>query len=169
VPLWSIGVTTVVACSLSLINIGSSTALTDIISLSVAGLYTSYLITSSLLLYRRCTGGIKVSSESPDPLANTAGASLIWGPWRIPGVLCIIKNVFACIYLTIILFFSFWPPITPTTAQTMNYSSLVLGAMVIFSMGYYAVYARKGYMGPVVEIEGEKEGRGVVGQPHLNP
>lgn len=79
-PLWSIDVTTVVAYFLTLVNIGSSTAFTDIISLSVAGLSTSYLINSSLLLYRRCTGGIKVSSESPDPLAITAGVSLIWGP-----------------------------------------------------------------------------------------
>lgn len=51
----------------------------------------------------------------------------------------------------------------------MIYSSLVLGAMVIFSVGYYAVYGRKAYMGPVVEIEVEKEDRAVVSQPHLNP
>ena len=158
VPLWSIAVATLIACLLALINIGSSTAFNDIISLSVAGLYTSYLITSSLLLYRRCTGGIKLPSDFPDPHTdtNTAAARLVWGPWRIPGVFGIVNNVFACIYLTIILFFSFWPPATPTTAQTMNYSSLVLGAMVIFSVGYYVVYARKSYMGPVVEVESEK-------------
>ena len=155
-PLWSIAVITVVACLLALIIIGSSTAFNNIISLSVGGLYTSYLITSSLMLYRRCTGRIRLSSDSPDSLANPGDARLIWGPWRVPGVFGIVNNVFACVYLTIILFFSFWPPTTPTTAQTMNYSSLVLGTMVIFSVGYYALFARKAYLGPVVEVEGEK-------------
>lgn len=160
-PLWSIAVTTVIACLLALINIGSSTAFSDIISLSVAGLYTSYLITCSLLLYRRCTGGIKLSSDSADSLTNTAGAKLVWGPWRIPGVFGIVNNVFACVYLTVVLFFSFWPPATPPTAQTMNYSSLVLGGVVIFCVCYYALVARMEYIGPVVEVESVRVGQSI--------
>ncbi|MCJ1361288.1 hypothetical protein MMC16_000386 [Acarospora aff. strigata] len=156
VPLWAVAVTTVIACLLALINIGSAAAFNNIISLSVAGLYSSYLIATSLFLYRRCTGGVKLSSDSPTGLANTAGARLVWGPWRLPGVLGIINNVFACIYLIVILFFIFWPPVTPTTAKTMNYSSLVTGTVVIFSIAYYFLFAKKEYMGPVVEVEQDK-------------
>jgi choline transport protein len=94
----------------------------------------------------------------PDPsafpaLANTTGAELEWGPWRIPGVWGIMNNAFACVYLTFILFFSFWPPATPVVPSTMNYSSLVTGTVVLFSVVYYFVWAKKDYKGPIVEIE----------------
>ncbi|SLM36313.1 choline transport protein [Lasallia pustulata] len=153
VPIWSIAITTIISCLLALINIGSSTAFNDIVSLSIAGLYSSYLIAASLLLYRRCTGAIQLKSDSGNGLINTPGSRLCWGPWRIAGVFGIANNAFACLYLTFLLIFSFWPPTTPTTAKTMNYSSLVTGVVVIFSVGYYFAYARKEYKGPVVEVE----------------
>ena len=59
----------------------------------------------------------------------------------------------ACAYSIIILFFSFWPPATPTTAATMNYSVLMTGAVLVFSVVYYFLYARKMYTGPVLENE----------------
>lgn len=94
----------------------------------------------------------------PDPsalpaLANTAGAELLWGPWRIPGVLGIVNNSVACIYLIIILFFSFWPPMTPVVASTMNYSSLVTSTVAIFSIVYYFVWGKKEYQGPIVDVQ----------------
>lgn len=108
---------------------------------------------TSLLLYRRCTGGFRLPDPSAFPaLANTTGAELVWGPWRIRGVLGIVNNTFACIYLVIILFFSFWPPAIPVMASTMNYSSLVTGAVAIFSVVYYFVWAHKDYKGPIVEV-----------------
>lgn len=113
----------------------------------MTGLYTLSLVIRSLLIYRRCTGGIKLSSDTPEVLANTAGASLIGGPWRIPRVVGIVNNAFTCTHLTIILLFSVWPPVGPTTAQIMNSSSLVLEAMVLFNVGYHIFYARKEYMG----------------------
>ena len=38
------------------------------------------------------------------------------------------------------------------TAQNMNYSIVVSAAICIFSLTYYAIWARKEYVGPVVEI-----------------
>jgi choline transport protein len=153
VPLWSIAVTTIISCLLALINIGSATVFNDVISISVSGLYSSYLMATILLLYRRCTGGFRMPDPSELPaLANTTGAELVWGPWRIPGTWGIINNSFACVYLTIILFFSFWPPATPVTPSTMNYSSLVTGATLIFSIIYYFAWAKREYKGPIVEV-----------------
>ncbi|APA11795.1 hypothetical protein sscle_08g065650 [Sclerotinia sclerotiorum 1980 UF-70] len=155
IPLWSIAVTTVISCLLALINIGSATVFNDVVSLSVAGLYSSYLICAVLLLYRRLTGGFqKLDENSEEPvLVNTAGAQLIWGPWHIPGLFGIINNSFAVIYLITILFFSFWPPALPVTPANMNYSSLVTGAVMIFCILYYVTFGKVEWKGPVVEVQ----------------
>lgn len=147
----SIAVSTVISCLLVLINIGSSTAFNDVVSLVVSCFYASYLIVCGLLLYRRVTGTIKcIRIEDPQPPAEDA--EVIWGPWHVPGILGISNNMFACAYLVILPFFSFWPAETPTSAATMNYSVLVTGFVFCFSILYYIVWARKFFSGPIVEI-----------------
>ena len=78
---------------------------------------------------------------------------LTWGPWKVPGKLGISVNIFGIAYMVVILFFSFWPPTTPTHAATMNYSVAVLGVVVIFSVVYYITRAHKIYKGPLVETD----------------
>ncbi len=75
-----------------------------------------------------------------------------WGPWRIPGYWGIANNTFACAYLTVVVFFSFWPTERLVTAENMNYAVLVTGAIVIFSLVYYFLWARRVYTGPVIEV-----------------
>lgn len=65
-------------------------------------------------------------------LPGSAG-KLVWGPWRIPEPFGTGVNAFACVYLLIVFFFTFWPPATPVTPDTMNYSSLVMGFVAITS------------------------------------
>ncbi|KKA18756.1 Amino acid transporter [Rasamsonia emersonii CBS 393.64] len=154
IPVWSIATTTTIACLLALINLGSSVAFNDVISLSVAGLYSSYLICCSLLLWRRCTNQILIRSDSAgSQLVNTPGATLTWGPFRIPGIFGIIVNSIAVIYLIIAIFFSFWPTKRVVTVESMNYSSVGYSSVVIISVVYYFVRARKVYTGPVIEID----------------
>ena len=149
-------VTTVFACLLALINLGSSTVLNDVLSLSIAGFYATYFVAASLLLYNRCTGAIQ--SPTPGSLSASALESrsgefrLVWGPWRIPGIFGIINNTFACAYMIVVWFFSFWPPTDPTMPSTMNYASLVAGSVLLFSMFYYFVWGKRYYTGPIVEI-----------------
>ncbi|EAS33164.3 GABA permease [Coccidioides immitis RS] len=153
VPLWSIATITIIAILLSLITIGSLTAFDIVVSLTVAALYISYMLAIALLLYRRVTGGISYSSDSPTTLANTAGSRLVWGPWRF-GKFGPIINVFALCYLLVILVFSFFPARTPVTdPNDMNYSSVLIVAVMAFSLVYYFLYARKTYQGPLVEEE----------------
>ena len=64
----------------------------------------------------------------------------------------IINNVFACIYVIVIIFFSLWPPGQPVDAGSMNYSVLVTGAVALFSVVYYLVWAKREYKGPVIEV-----------------
>lgn len=64
-------------------------------------------------------------------------------------------NTFACLYETVVIFFSLWPSERPVTAENMNYTVLVTGAVIVFSVVYYYLRGRKEYMGPVIEVDGE--------------
>ncbi|KAH7175229.1 amino acid/polyamine transporter I [Dactylonectria macrodidyma] len=156
IPVWALAITTIVSCLIGLINIGSTVVFYAIISLSVSSLYSSYLIAACLLLYRRCGKGYKM----PDPTALPAladtnageGQSLVWGPWHIPGILGIINNGFGCLFIIFVWFFSFWPPATPVTPSTVNYAPLMTGGVVVISIIYYLLWAKKEYKGPRMEI-----------------
>lgn len=151
-PLAAVIVVTIAPCLLALINIGSTTIFNDILSLVLAGLFSSYEMAAALLLYRRCTGGLQVEDENSASDMSSPLDKLVWGPWRIKGTLGIANNLFACIWLVLIIFFSFFPPTAQVTPSTTNYSVLVFGAVVIFSIVYYLVWAKKFYVGPVKEV-----------------
>lgn len=89
--------------------------------------------------------------KTPQGLAAAAQKPLVWGPWRIPSILGIINNAYACMYMLFVIFWSVWPPATPVTANTMNYSVVVTGGVLILSGVWYWIRARKDYYGPIVE------------------
>lgn len=141
-----------VAWLLGLINIGSSVALDDITSMAVSGLYASYLTVGMLLLYRRCRGDISTSDDNDDMIINVPGAKLVWGPFRVPGILGMLVNGYACIYMIIVIFFSFWPSDMSPTVEDMNYSVVGTVGVIILAVLYYFVRARNVYQGPVMEV-----------------
>ena len=151
-PIRSIVVTTCISVLLSLIILGSSVAFNDLVSLSVSSLQSSYLVAIGLLLYRRSTGAILPSNASVVSYMVADDVNLKWGPWHVPRYWGIVNNAFACCYLTVMVFFSFWPTERSVTAENMNYAVLLTGAIVIFSLVYYLVWARRVYMGPVIEV-----------------
>lgn len=120
--------------------------------MSISGLYLSYMTAGGLLLYRRCTGGIGHATAGEQTMINTAGARLVWGPFRVPGILGIAINVFSLAYMTIATFFGFWPTTKDVNTQTMNYSIVGTMGVIILSLVYYFVRARKVYTGPLIEI-----------------
>ena len=71
----------------------------------------------------------------------------------MPEPLGTIANFLACAYLFVVFVFTFFPPATPVTPATMNYSSLVMGAVAMVSTFYYWVWGRRTYRGPVVEVD----------------
>ena len=151
----AVGTTTTISALLALIGIGSSLAFNDIISISVVGLYASYLVATVLFLWRRVTGAIRPASESfnESTVVNAPNSTLTWGPFKMPRIIGALVNCVAIIYMTIIFLFAFWPPALPVGPATMNYACLVFGATVLVSIAWYMVHARKVYKGPVVEIE----------------
>ena len=164
IPINSVLTTTILCVLVALISIGSTVAFNDVVSLTLAALYASYFIACALLLWRRVTGSIK-SSDEVDAIDadgyNLPGSAgkLIWGPWRVHGLLGILINAFACIYLLIIWVFVFWPPTKQVTPASMNYTSLVMGAVAIFSAVYYAFWGRRTCHGPVVDTVRETAGK----------
>ncbi|KUL86450.1 hypothetical protein ZTR_08132 [Talaromyces verruculosus] len=204
VPIIAVGVVVAIACLLTLINIGSSTAFNDVISLTITGFYGSYLVPCALLLYHRLKAGNilpygsvvdgqdlgvnnavsgvispsdndesfadkanKIAENKPGnastPISVTAAdeqgritfapTQLVWGPWHIPGLLGIINNAYACIYMVFVIFWSVWPPATPVVADTMNYSVVVTGGVIILSIVWYWIRGHKEYKGPLVDKE----------------
>ena len=155
IPLNSVIMTTVIAGLLALINLGSAVILNNIFSLSIAGFYSTYFACTALLLWRRLRGDIREPNEVQDDstiVTDVNTGKLCWGPWRVKGFLGTAINAFACLYLILILFFSCWPPVYQPTPATMNYSVVVVGGVLIFSVFYYLVFGKGRYKGPVVEV-----------------
>lgn len=119
--------------------------------MSISGLYLSYMVVGGLLLWRRCTGGISNSRGSDSEVVNTAGAKLVWGPFHLPGIWGILINTWALVYMTIAVFFTFWPTSWVVNYQTMNYSVVGTFGTILLSLFYYYVRAKKVYSGPVME------------------
>ncbi|KAK5055085.1 hypothetical protein LTR84_012833 [Exophiala bonariae] len=130
-PNRSIGFSILFLALLGLINIGSTTAFNAIVSLSVVGLYTSYLIPVLLHAIRR-----------------VRGPQLKYGPFQL-GAFGLPLNIFAVIYSTFIVIFLFFPPYMPVTAQNMNYACVVFGFVVLFSIFWWFVRGRTTYSGPI--------------------
>lgn len=159
---------TIIPALLALIYIGASTVFEDVVSLSTSGLYASYFIPCSLLLWRRTTGQVQPYSAyatgnnesipelitafaASEPTSKVAQPQLAWGPWHLPGIFGMINNTYACIYILFVLFWSFWPPLTPVTAQNMNYSVLMTFGVISFSIVCYYIWRKKQYKVPLVE------------------
>jgi choline transport protein len=177
VPIIAVFAVTTFAALLVLIYIGSYAAFNDVISLTITGFYGSYFLPCVFMLYHRIKGNIMPYHSEPDivgvsePLGranNETGdlekpsngdatevegytARLRWGPWRIPGVLGTINNAYACVYMIFVIFWSVWPSETPVSANTMNYSVVVTGGVMILSGIWYVVRGRKEYRGPILE------------------
>jgi choline transport protein len=198
VPRAALDVVCLCGCLLTLIFIGSPTAFSDVISLTITGFYVSYFVPSAFLLYRRIRGDVRTRAECPPevPFPDTtpqdghldttpqdghlditpqdghldttpqdghldtpqdgphpvaAQAAFTWGPFHIPGTLGTLNNAYACIYMIFVIFWSVWPPSTPVTASTMNYSVVVTGGVIIFSIIWYFIHGRKVYKGPLVD------------------
>lgn len=97
------------------------------------------------------TGEKSTSDNQNDIAAAEVQATFICGPWHIKGVLGTINNIYACVYMIFVIFWSVWPPATPVDASTMNYSVVVTGGVMILAGIWYWIGGRKAYKGPIVE------------------
>lgn len=115
----------------SLINIGSTVAFNQILSLGLAALLSSYLISICCVALRRLRG---------QPLLDR---SFDLGRLGLP------VNVGAIAFLLLAFVMSFFPGAPHPTTTTMNWSCLAYGGVLIIGGVYYAFWARHHYIGPV--------------------
>lgn len=93
---------------------------------------------------------------SHDSAEEVVNARLVWGPWRVPGILGIINNAYACIYMIFVIFWSVWPPEYHVTPSTMNYSIVVTAGVMILSGIWYFIPKIGGkttFKGPLIDDE----------------
>lgn len=136
-PLYCIGLSTVISLCLALINIGSTTAFNALTYLVVASFYSSFVLAATVFLHRKLT---------------TSGTDMTYGPFQLgrAGIPIILLSL---AYSVVGIFFSFWPPASKVTPVTMNWSLLVFGGVLLFSLIFWAVHGRKVYTGPIFETE----------------
>ena len=121
------------------------------------GFYLSYLLAIGLLLWRRLRGDLENPESSLTIFNETQideayDGSLTWGPWRLTGAWGVANNVVAICYLTLIIFFSFWPSEVSPDLVHMNWAGVVTGSVALFSVTYYLLFAKTSYIGPIVEV-----------------
>jgi choline transport protein len=146
VPTRSIALVGIVIALLSLINIGSSTALNAILSLSTIALYTSYVIPITCLIFMR----FRVKQKVYDSAAGHAEISeekLVFGPWNL-GRWGLWINIYGAVYATLLIPFMALPTTLPLSAKTMNYGGPVFGLVLLFAGIDYVVRGKMSFVGP---------------------
>ncbi|KAJ5089554.1 hypothetical protein N7532_008238 [Penicillium argentinense] len=136
IPVNAIVLSCIISCALSLINIGSETAFNAIISLNVAALMYTYIISISCVIYRK-----------------------VWHPDTLPsrrwdmGRAGLPVNIIGLLYCCFALFWSLWPSDRIVTLDNFNWSVVIFVGVFIISLFMYIVKGRKEYSGPVVMVQ----------------
>ncbi|KAL3461014.1 amino acid/polyamine transporter I [Aspergillus heterothallicus] len=138
IPLWSLGLVTLIQMLLALINLGSSSAFTAFVSVGVIALAITYSIPIGISLFH-------------DRRAQVSKA-----PWNCGHVAGTAVNVVALVWIAFELVLFSMPGALPVTSVSMNYASVVFAGLTGIAGGWYVVSARKVYKGPPA-IEGGEQ------------
>ncbi|KAF2261345.1 amino acid transporter [Lojkania enalia] len=131
IPFNAVVLTLIFVLLLSLINIGSTVAFMQVISLGVAAMLTTYIISISCVALKRIRG---------EPLLPS---KFNLGKWGLP------INIIALIFLVFFWIFAFFPSAPNPKVADMNWAVLGYGVVIIFSIVYYLLRGRHQYVGPV--------------------
>lgn len=134
VPLWALGLSTVVDCLLACIYLGSAAAFNSFTGIATLCLSCSYVVPVIVNLARRR----RLVRNSPYPLGR-------FGP--VINIICV-----AWIALALVIFCV--PIALPVTPSSMNYASVVFTFFASVAFVWYFVYARKNFKGPPVHVDG---------------
>jgi choline transport protein len=134
VPFRAIGLVSITVVLLSLINIGSSTALSALLALTNISLYVSYLIPIFLVLLKRLR---------KEPIQ--------FGPWTL-GRWGLAVNLYAIVFGVFVCIFVPFPPIIPVTAENMNYCAPVFLVLIVLLGFDWAFRGRITYTGPLRKL-----------------
>lgn len=138
IPFNAVYATSIACVVLSLINLGSTLAFNIVVSVSVLGLLSTYMISIGCVLLKRIKG---------EPLPPARWSLGRWG---------IYINGFAFFYSAFIIVFSCFPSYLPVTTSTANWAPVVWVGVMIAAVFVYVVHGRRHYTAPVEFVEGRK-------------
>jgi choline transport protein len=120
---------------LSLIIVGSTIAFNIITSLGQVGFISSYLIVIGCIFVKRLRGEVLLPSRFD------------------LGRVGILVNGVALLFLSVAFVFCFFPSAPNPSPEGMNWCSLIIGFVLLFSLIYYYLFGRHHYVGPVEYIK----------------
>ncbi|KIY64792.1 APC amino acid permease [Cylindrobasidium torrendii FP15055 ss-10] len=143
---WKSPIRTVwLACTLSFIlglpSLGSTVAFSAATSIATIGLYISYGIPVALRIYNH--------------------SHFVRGPFHL-GKFSFVVGILTVLWIIFISIAFILPVVTPVDSQTLNYSIVAVGIVLIYCFGFWFLSARKWFTGPVRQIEAESKGVNVM-------
>jgi choline transport protein len=141
VPVNAVLLTGLISVVLCLIDLGSSTAFSAILSLAAVGQMGTYGISITCVLYRRLT----------DP------QSLPKSRWTFGVRTGAFINAVGAGYAWFVLIFGFFPSGLPVTAGSMNWAIAMFGGVLVLSLAYFLVVGKRMYVPPVTKTEAYRQ------------
>ncbi|MCJ1480515.1 hypothetical protein MMC06_000670 [Schaereria dolodes] len=124
---------------LALPSLGSSVAFAAATSIATIGLYVSYGIPILIgVLHHRAFAAIK-------------------GPFNLGGLSAPVA-VIAVLWIGFISVVFCLPTANPVTSQTLNYTAVAVGIILVGALGSWVLWARRWFTGPIRQIEAERRG-----------
>lgn len=75
-----------------------------------------------------------------------------FGPFRMPGAMGIAANIISVVWMIVVMIFSTFSLTLPVTAQSMNYSIVVVAGWSMFGLVYYLWAARHKFQVPLTNL-----------------
>ena len=144
IPFNAVYITSFFTGVLCLINLGSTLAFNIIVSLSLLGLLSTYMISIGCVLLRRIKG------------QDLPPARWSLGRFGLP------INAFAFLYSAFVLVFCCFPVSLPVSLDSANWAPLVWDGVITLALAVYALYGKRHSTPPVDFVEGRRA-VGVVG------
>lgn len=126
IPLWAMALVTVVQMLLGLINLGSTSAFTAFVSVSVVALAVTYAIPIGISLFQNRRSEVSKAE------------------WNCGQFFGTIINILALAWIAFELVLFSMPATLPVTAVSMNYASVVFVGLTVLAFMWYLIHARKG-------------------------
>ncbi|KAK1579732.1 amino acid permease [Colletotrichum navitas] len=133
IPVHSVVLVTVLQMLLGFIYLGNTTAFNAILSMSIIGMYASYILP---IVYMLAHGRKNLSPSD-------------YGPFKLGPVLGPVLNIISLVWMTVVIVFSTFPSAMPVTPQNMNYSVVVMAGWLFFGVAYYLSFGKKKFEVPV--------------------
>ena len=107
-----------------------------------------------LWLYSIATIGLYISYGIPVALRVWNRKNFVRGPFHLGRFSYPVATI-AVFWICLISIVFILPQANPVDSQTFNYAIVAVGIVVLYSVAFWLVSARKWFKGPIKQIEGE--------------